>query len=40
MRQVALLDKMTARTEAVESPPISDAAEPADTPASAPTRGR
>jgi UDP-3-O-[3-hydroxymyristoyl] glucosamine N-acyltransferase len=40
LRQVAMLDKMAARGEAVESPPISDAAEPADTPASAPTRGR
>jgi hypothetical protein len=40
MRQVAMLDKMAARSEAIESPPISDAAEPQAAPAAAPTRGR
>ncbi len=40
LREVATLDRLAARTEAIESPPISDAGEPAAAPASAPTRQR
>jgi UDP-3-O-[3-hydroxymyristoyl] glucosamine N-acyltransferase len=40
MRQVAMLDKMAARSGLIESPPLSDADQGDDAPSIAPTRTR